>query len=151
MELVLNEDQTMLAQTANDFIKDNSPISRMRKLRDDEEPLCYSKDIWGQMAELGWTSIPFTEEDGGMDMGMAEVVLVTEALGKGLAPEPYLSSIMLAGQALSIGASKELREQWLGPIIDGERILALAYQEKGGRFDLNRITTRADKTSDGYR
>lgn len=151
MELVLNEEQTMLDQTAKDFIKTNSPIPRMRKLRDDEDPLGYSKEMWREMAELGWNSILFSEEDGGMGLGMAEVILITEAMGRGLAPEPYLSSVMLAGQALSIGGTQELREQWLGPIIDGAKVLALAYQEKGGRYDLNGVTTGAEKTSDGYR
>ena len=150
MALVLNEEQTMLDQTAKDFIKTNSPITRMRKIRDDDDPLCYSMDMWRKMAELGWTYILFSEEDGGMGLGMAEVILVTEALGRGLAPEPYLSTVMMAGQALSIGGSKELRDEWLGPIIDGEKILTLAYQEKGGRFDLNRVTARAEKSSDGY-
>jgi acyl-CoA dehydrogenase len=151
MELVLNEEQTMLAQTARDFIKDNSPVSRLRKLRDDKDPLGYSKEMWGKMAELGWTSILFSEEDGGMGLGLAEVVLVTEALGRGLAPEPFLSTIMLAGQALARGGSQELRDQWLGPIIEGTKVLALAYQEKGGRYDLLRINTQATKTADGYR
>jgi alkylation response protein AidB-like acyl-CoA dehydrogenase len=151
MELVLNEEQTMLAQTARDFIKENSPISRMRKLRDDKDPLGYSKEMWGKMAELGWTGILFSEEDGGLGLGMAEVVLVTEGLGRGLAPEPYLSTVMLAGQALSMGGSKELREQWLAPIIEGQKVLAMAYQEKGGRYDLSRIRTHAEKTGGGYR
>ncbi len=151
MELVLNEEQNMLDQTAKDFIKNNSPVSRMRKLRDDDDPLCYSKEMWREMAELGWNSILFSEENGGMGLGMAEEVLITEAMGRGLAPEPYLSSVMLAGQALAIGGTQELREQWLGPIIEGENVLALAYQEKGGRYDLNRVTTRAEKASDGYR
>lgn len=151
MELVLNEEQTMLDQTAKDFIKNNSPVSRMRALRDDKDSIGYSKEVWKQMADLGWTYILFSEEDGGLGLGMAEVVIITEALGRGLAPEPYLSTIMLAGQALSIGGSDELREQWLGPIIEGDKILTLAYQEKGGRFDLNRVTTRAEKVTDGYR
>jgi alkylation response protein AidB-like acyl-CoA dehydrogenase len=150
MELVLNEEQAMLAQTARDFIKDNSPVSRLRKLRDDKDPLGYSKEMWSKMAELGWTSILFSEEDGGMGLGMAEVVLVTEALGRGLAPEPFLSTIMLAGQALALGGSQELREQWLGSIIEGSKVLALAYQEKGGRFDISRIKTRAKRSGDGY-
>ena len=150
MELILNEEQTMLDQTAKYFIKDNSPITRMRKLRDDKDPLGYSKEMWKKMAELGWTSILFSEEDGGMGLGMAEVVLVTEAMGRGLAPEPFFSTIMLAGQALSIGGSQELREQWLGPIIEGEKVLALAYQEKGGRYDITRIKTNAKKTSNDY-
>ncbi len=150
MELVLNEEQTMLDQTAKNFIKDNSPITRMRKLRDDGDPLGYSKEMWKKMAELGWTSILFSEEDGGMGLGMAEVVLVTEAMGRGLAPEPFFSTIMLAGQALSIGGSPELREQWLGPIIEGEKVLAMAYQEKGGRYDITRIKTSAKKTANHY-
>ncbi len=150
MELVLNEEQTMLDQTAKNFIKDNSPITRMRKLRDDGDPLGYSKEMWKKMAELGWTSILFSEEDGGMGLGMAEVVLVTEAMGRGLAPEPFFSTIMLAGQALSIGGSQELREQWLGPIIEGEKVLAMAYQEKGGRYDITRIKTSAKKTTNHY-
>lgn len=150
MELVLNEEQTMLDQTAKNFIKDNSPITRVRKLRDDGDPLGYSKEMWKKMAELGWTSILFSEEDGGMGLGMAEVVLVTEAMGRGLAPEPFLGTVMLAGQALSIGGSPELREQWLGPIIEGEKALAMAYQEKGGRYDITRIKTSAKKTTNNY-
>jgi alkylation response protein AidB-like acyl-CoA dehydrogenase len=150
MELVLNEEQAMLAQTARDFIKDHSPISRLRKLRDELDLLGYSKEMWGKMAELGWTSILFSEEDGGMGLGMAEVVLVTEALGRGLAPEPFLSSIMLAGQALALGANPELRETWLGSIIDGSKVLAMAYQEKGGRYDISRIATRATQNGGGF-
>ena len=151
MELILNEEQTMLDQSAKNFIKDNSPITRIRKLRDDKDPLGYSREVWKQMADLGWASIIFPEEDGGMGLGMAEVVLVTEAMGRNLAPEPYISTVMLAGQALSIGGSKELREQWLGPIIEGKQILAVAYQEKGSRFDINRLATVAVKTAAGYR
>lgn len=151
MELVLNEEQAMLDETARNYIKDNSPISRMRKLRDDNDPFGYSKEMWKEMAELGWTYILFSEEDGGLGLGMAEAVLVAEALGRGLAPEPFISTVMLAGQALAIGGSAELKEQWLGPIIEGESVLTVAYQEKGGRYDLNRIKTKAEKTGDGYR
>lgn len=151
MGLVLNEEQTMLDQTAKDFIKNNSPVTRMRQLRDDKDSIGYSKDMWRQMAELGWTMINFSEEDGGLGLGMAEVVVVTEALGRGLAPEPFLSTVMLAGQALAIGGSEELRAEWLGSIIEGDKVLTVAYQEKGGRFDLTHIATSAEKTSDGFR
>ena len=58
---------------------------------------------------------------------------------------------MLAGQALSIGGSKELREQWLGSIIEGNKVLALGYQEKGSRFDIHRPAMGATKNSNGYR
>lgn len=150
MELVLNEEQTMLAQTVKDFMKDNSPVTRMRKLRDDKDMLGYSKDIWKQMADLGWTSILFSEEDGGLGLGMAEVILVTEAMGHNLAPEPYISCIMLAGQAIALGGNKELKDKWLGPIIAGDAVLTVGYQEKGKRYDVRNIATKAVKSGDGY-
>lgn len=150
MELVLNEEQTMLDQTAKEFIKANSPVSRMRKLRDDKDELGYSKEMWQQMADLGWTYILFSEDDGGLGLGMAEAVLIAEALGRGLAPEPYLSSI-ISGQALALGGSADLKEQWLSGIIQGGTVIAAAYHEKGGRYNLNRISTSAEKTADGFR
>jgi alkylation response protein AidB-like acyl-CoA dehydrogenase len=151
MELVLNEEQTMLSESVKNFVKDNSPITRFRKLREENDPLGYSKELWKQMADLGWTAILFKEEDGGLGLGMAEVVIVTEAMGRNLAPEPYLSSIMLAGQALSFGGSPELKEKWLTPIISGDSVLTVAYQEKGMRYNLNRGATKAEISPGGYR
>ncbi len=150
MELVLSDEQAMLAQTAKDFIKEHSPVNRFRKLRDAGDSLGYSKEMWKKMAELGWTSILFPEEDGGMGLGMAEVVLVTEALGRNLAPEPLISTVLLAGQLLVLSENPELKQQWLGPIIEGEQVLTVGYQEKYGRYDLTRIKTRATATEGGY-
>jgi acyl-CoA dehydrogenase len=150
MQLVLTEEQTMLAQAALDFIKDHSPVSRVRKLRDEGDLLGYSKEMWKKMAELGWTSILFSEEDGGMGLGMAEVIIVTEAMGRGLAPEPFLSTVLLAGQVLAKGGPAALKEQWLPGIIEGEKVLALGYHEKGNRFDLTRLGTKAEKKGEVF-
>ena len=65
------------------------------------------------MAELGWTAIPFAEADGGLGMGFAEVALVTEAMGRGLAPEPYIPSIVLAGRAIALAGSAQHKASWL--------------------------------------
>ena len=151
MGLVLNEEQTMLDQTAKDFVKNDSPVTRMRALRDDKDSIGYSKEMWGKMAELGWTMINFSEEDGGLGLGMAEVILVAEALGRNLVPEPFISTVVMAGQALAIGGSDELKGEWLGSIMEGEKILAVGYQEKGKRYDLTNIDTKAEKTSGGFK
>jgi acyl-CoA dehydrogenase len=150
MQLVLDEDQNMLAQNAGAFIRDSSPVSRFRDLRDSGEERRYSLDVYRQMAELGWTAIPFSEEDGGMGMGLAGLVVVTEAMGRGLAPEPLVSSIALAGSALSIAGSADQKAQWLAPAIEGQKVLALAHAERGGRFDLRNVEATADKSGDGY-
>lgn len=151
MQLSLTEDQAMLAKTASAFIAEHSPVSRLRKLRDSKDERGYSQSLYKQMAELGWTAIPFAERDGGLGMGMAGAILVTEAFGRGLAPEPYLASIILAGQVLSLGGNDQQRATWLAPVISGEKVLTLAYQEHGSRYDANLIKTRAEANGSGYR
>jgi alkylation response protein AidB-like acyl-CoA dehydrogenase len=98
------------------------------------------------MATLDWTGILFPEDQGGMGMGMADMIVVMEAIGTGLAPEPLLSSVILAGQALALSGNDALVNEWLDPIIEAKKVLALAYQEKQGRFDMTRVTTTAEKT-----
>jgi acyl-CoA dehydrogenase len=84
-------------------------------------------------------------------MGLAELAVVLEELGRTLAPEPFLGSVLLGGQALLRGGSDAQKQAWLPGLIEGEKLLALAHQEKGGRFDLHRIATRAERDGDGYR
>ena len=151
MQLVLTEDQSMLARTASSFISEQSPVSRLRKLRDSRDPLGYSPAVFRKMAELGWTAIPFNEADGGLGMGLAETVIVTEAMGRTLAPEPLIASLMLAGQALALAGSADQKTTWLAPAIAGEKVIALAYAEKTARFDLSRVAARAERTTGGYR
>jgi len=150
MELLLTDEQRMLDQSARNFIKKASPVTRMRELRDDPESLGYDKKVFQQMAKLDWTAILLPEDQGGMGMGMADMIVVMEAIGTGLAPEPLLPSVILAGQALTLSGNDSLINEWLDPIIEAKKVLALAYQEKQGRFDITRVTTTAEKTDGGY-
>ncbi len=151
MLLALTEDQTLLSRTAHDFVADPPPIARLRKLRDSHDDRGYARDRFARMAELGWTAIPFSEQDGGLGMGLAELVLVTEAMGRGLAPEPFIPSIVLAGRAVALGGSPAHKASWLGPAIAGEKILALAHTGRRSRFDLTRAPIRATQAGGGFR
>ena len=150
MELILNDEQKMLDQSARDFIKKASPVTRMRELRDDTESLGYDKKVFKQMSKLDWTAILFPEDQGGMGMGMADMVVVMEAIGIGLVPEPLLPSVILSGQLLALSGNETLMNEWIDPVIEAEKVLAPAYQEKQGRFDITRVETTAEKTAEGY-
>ena len=113
MQLVLSEDQELLAKTAEDFVAEHSPVSRVRELRDKEDPIGFSRELWREMAGLGWVGIPFSEKLGGADMGLAELAVVLEALGRTLAPEPFLSTVLLGGQALRLAGSEAQQARWL--------------------------------------
>ena len=120
MQLVLTEDQELLAQTASNFVRTYSPIKRIRALRDAHDPLGFSRDLWKQMADLGWVGILIPEEYGGAGMGLADLAVVLEALGRVLAPEPFLSTVLLAGQILTIAGSEQQKRTWLPAIATGE-------------------------------
>jgi alkylation response protein AidB-like acyl-CoA dehydrogenase len=151
MPLALTEDQALLARTANEFVAASSPLARLRKLRDTRDERGYALDRLARMAELGWTAIPFSEQDGGLGMGLAELVLVTEAMGRGLAPEPLIPSIALAGRAIALGGGAHHKAQWLAPAIAGTKVLALAHATRRGRFDLTRAPFRAAPAPGGFR
>ena len=151
MALVLTEDQELLAQTARDFVRTNSPLSRLRALRDGQDSVGFSPDLWQEMAQLGWAGILIPEEYGGAGLGLADFAVVLEAVGRNLAPEPFLSTVLLGGQLLADAGSPEQKQAWLSGVATGEKILALAYQEARSRYDLNRVSTRATAEGDAWR
>ncbi len=150
MELILTEDQELLAKTANDFVAEHSPVARLRRLRDERDPLGFSRPLWKEMAGLGWVGIPFAESFGGAGLGFAELSVVMEALGRRLAPEPFLSTVLLGGQAIALGGSKEQQQSWLPRVCSGDALLAFAGQEARSRFALEHVETRAEASGDGF-
>jgi acyl-CoA dehydrogenase len=151
MQLVLTEDQELLAKTASDFVRAHSPIKRFRALRDATDTIGFSRDLWKQMADLGWVGILIPEEYGGAGMGLADLAVVLEALGRVLAPEPFLSTVLLAGQVLTIAGNEQQKRTWLPAIATGEKILTVAYQEARSRYDIHRVTTKAERDGNAWR
>jgi alkylation response protein AidB-like acyl-CoA dehydrogenase len=150
MSLLLTEEQELIFNTAKEFVTEQSPVSRFRALRDEGSADGFSRPLWKEMAELGWLGIPFAEAQGGADMGYAELVLVQEALGRNLAPEPMLSCVALAGSILDSVGTDAQKEAWLAEMIKGEKILTLGYQEPGSRYELTRVATTAERAGEGW-
>jgi acyl-CoA dehydrogenase len=150
VELVLTEDQELLAKTALDFVQQHAPTSRTRAQRDSGDPAGFSRALWRQMAELGWTGILIPVEHGGANMGLADIAVVLEAFGRTVAPEPFLSTVLLAGQLLTHAGSEQQQQTWLPGIVSGEQILTVAYQEARSRYDLNRVATKAERQGESW-
>jgi acyl-CoA dehydrogenase len=150
MDLVLSEDQELIGKTAADFVRGKSPVARVRALRDANDATGFSRALWKEMGELGWPGIPFPEAYGGAGLGFAELVVVMEELGRSLAPEPFLSTVLLAGQALLLSGDEAKCRAWLPKIAAGDAVLALAYQEKQSRYDLGAVETRAEPAAGGF-
>ena len=149
MSLVLSEEQALLKETAAEFMQEKAPASHMRELRDTKDELGFSRSLWKEMAELGWTGILLPEEYGGSDLGFAELGVVLEECGRTLAPYPFLSTVVFGGSAIALGGSDEQKRAILPGVARGETLLAFALQDKP-RFAPYDIATHAKATSDGY-
>ena len=146
MDFSLNEVQTMLADSIEKFVANDYDFETRQKYAASE---CgYSKTVWQTFADLGWTAITFSENDGGFDGGPVDVMIVMERLGRGLVVEPYLANIILAGGVLKRAASNAQKAEWLQPIISGELQATLAFVEPSAGYDINDVVTTAARDRD---
>src|SRR5881409_711796 len=109
MDLVLSAEQELLQQTAREFVAGRSSLKRVRSLRDGSDPDGFSRALWTEMAHLGWLGIVLPVEHDGLGLGYMELMVVMEELGRGLMPEPMLSTVLLGGTALLLGGSTARR------------------------------------------
>ena len=128
MAMTLNDDQTMLRDSARDFMASEAPVTHFRKFRDMGCKDGFSHDLWKQFAEMGFTGILIPEADGGMGMGHIEAGIVLEEIGRNLSPSPFLSTSVAAVEALKL-ADKAMRERWFPGILAGETVIGLAIDE----------------------
>ncbi len=149
MNFALSDEQQMLQSSAAAFVKRDSPLTRIRELRNDE--IGFSRELWGAMAELGWLGMSFPEAAGGLGMGAVETIVVMEELGRGLLPEPMLSTVLLGGRAILEAGSPEQHEAWLPAMIGGEKFLSLGYLERQGRYDPFNVKTTATQEGGAWR
>jgi alkylation response protein AidB-like acyl-CoA dehydrogenase len=150
LRLTLDDEQRMLAKIARQFVSENSSVGRLRLLRDEKDPVGFSRDLWGRMAELGWLGLSIPEAHGGTGLGFFDLSLVLEEAGRRLMPEPLVSTMLLGAQALLLAGDEAQKAAHLPAIAGGERIAALGFEEDGLRFDFAHPKTRARRTDDGY-
>jgi len=148
-DLVLSEEQQLLQSTAADFARQSLPVSRLRTLRDAGDATGFSPELWRAMAGLGWQGILLPEEYGGLGLGYADAIVVLEELGKVLAPEPFLSTVLLAGNALLLGGTEAQKQELLPRVASGDAVLALAHHEPRARHRLHHVATKAVAGADG--
>lgn len=148
MALILNEEQKMLKDAANEFLAANAPVEQFRTLRDNNYE-AFDADLWLAIVEMGWTALTIPEEYNGLDFGYVGLGQVLEEMGRNLTKAPLLSSIALGGTALVNSTNAGLKSSWIPAIMNGTKRLAYALDEKN-YFDPAAIETTAVTTAEGY-
>ncbi len=148
MNFSLNEVQSMLADSIEKFIANDYDFETRQEHA--ASKLGYSLETWRTFADLGWTAVPFSEDDGGFGGGPVDMMVIMERFGRGLVVEPYLANVVLAGGILQYAASDAQKQEWLRPIIAGDLQATLAFAEPQGRYEIANIATVARANGNGW-
>ena len=150
MALVLTEEQSMLRDSARGLISDKAPVSHLRHLRDSKDATGFSRELWKDFAEMGFSGLLIPEEFGGSGLGFVEAGVVMEEIGRTLMPSPFLSTAVLAASALSRGGSAAQKSEHLPKIAAGSLIAALAVDE-GSKHRPLKTELKAVRSGNGFR
>jgi alkylation response protein AidB-like acyl-CoA dehydrogenase len=150
MALVLNEEQSLLRDSARGLISDKAPVSHLRQLRDAKDATGFSRDLWKAFAEMGFSGLLVPESFGGSGLGCVEAGVVMEEIGRTLTPSPFLSTAVLAASALSRGGSAAQQSEHLPKIADGSLLAALAIDE-GAKHRPLQTKMQAVRSGNGFR
>jgi alkylation response protein AidB-like acyl-CoA dehydrogenase len=147
VDLTLDDDQRLLAESARQLFERTYPTTEARKA--EELPERYSADLWTQACELGWPGIALPEDAGGAGYGVLELAVLAEELGRAAVTLPLLPSYAATLPILWAGRDAA-RGRWLAPLAAGDAVGALALVEPGGGHERALPTLRGTATDRGW-
>ncbi len=148
MHLQLTEEQKLLKESVAKFCKTELPTETVVKLAENE-PTGLTPELWQKITEQGWIGVLIPEQFGGLGLGVTELGIIMEEMGRALVPGPFFSSAALGGPALAFGGSDALKNQWLEKIASGQTVATLALLEKSGQLGARHVKIKAEKNPDG--
>ena len=149
MNFGFTEEQEFLRTTARDFLARECPMTVVREISENEAS-GYRPEIWAQMAELGWLGLLIPEEYGGAGLGLVDLVVILEEIGRALLPSPFQANLQGTLAILRAGNETQ-RKELLSGIAAGERIVSLAVTEEAGTEKAEDLVARAERAEGGYR
>ena len=149
MDFTYDDEQQALREAVRGLVGRAYGDFESRRRAVDEDP-GFSETVWLQLAEMGVLGLPFDERYGGMGAGAVEVGIVAHELGRVLAPEPFLTSVVLAGGLVAAAGSEEQKAELLGGLASGDLVLAFAHAEPGSRWAPTAEGVRAERAGDRW-
>jgi alkylation response protein AidB-like acyl-CoA dehydrogenase len=143
-----SDDQILLRNSVRAALDEQCKPEHVRAMFDD--PTGYSAELWGEMAKLGWLGLPFPEEQGGAGLGLVELALVMEEMGRAAYPGPFFATVVLGGLGIMLGGSPAQRDKWLSAFAAGTARATTALLEEHLDWDPASITATAAKSGSGW-
>ena len=143
MDFGLSEEQQQLKESARAFLSHECAGAFVRKIMAADDG--YPRELYAQIAKLGWSGLVVPEKFGGAGLGMLDMVMILEEGGYAAMPGPFLFSSVLAASALKLGGSEQLNSKWLAALAEGKAIGTVAVVERAG--SINPVDIAAIATS----
>ena len=147
MNFDYNEEQQLLADSVRRFLTKDYGFEARKKIVASKEG--WSPQVWGTLAEMGLTGLPFSPDFGGFGGGAVDLMGVMEAAGDALLVEPYLPTL-IGGQIVARAGSEAQKKAILSTLVEGKLKLAFAHSEKGARYNLAKVSATAKKAGAGW-
>ena len=137
MDFQLSEERQMLKDTLERFVREKYDIDTRHKAAKMDGG--FDPAMWAEFAELGAVGALVPGEMGGFGGGGEDLMVVFEALGRGIVVEPFLATGVLGATPLIEAGREDLLEE----VIAGGLHLALAHTEPDSRFEMSQVSTKA--------
>jgi alkylation response protein AidB-like acyl-CoA dehydrogenase len=148
MDIGFTEEQELLRETARRFLESECDTRFVRERM--AEPAAVTGEFWRKLADQGWLGIVYPEEEGGSGLGLVDLVVLMEEMGRAVMPGPFLSTVLLGGATIAEAGSPAQRREWLPQIAAGGAKAALAWTEPNLRWDAAGIAAVARETGVGF-
>jgi alkylation response protein AidB-like acyl-CoA dehydrogenase len=148
MDLDFTEEQDMLRNSARDFLSTECDKATVRKIEESDEG--YSLELWSKMADLGWQGLMIPEEYDGMGMGLMDLVVVFEEIGRNVLPSPFLATVVLGTAPIVEAGTEEQKKEILPRVATGEAILTLALTEPSVGYSADCVELKAEDKGDSF-
>jgi len=148
MNFGFNEEQELLRSTARKFFGNECASETVRKLMEGPEGM--TPDLWKKLAEQGWLGLIVPEEFGGMALGIVDLAVLMEEMGRAVVPGPFFSTVLLGGLAILDAGTDAQKKAWLPKLASGEARATLAWMEPSADLGARGITLGATARGGGY-
>ncbi len=146
MFFALTDEQQAFASTVTEFLADRFDLEAVRGVVEDPDGDGHPLTLWKGLADQGALAVLVPEEHDGLGLGLVDAQVVARALGAGVAPGPWLATV-LAAEAIRLGGSAEQQSRWLPALAAGETVGTVALRGEGGAWDGSGITVDATGAS----
>ena len=135
-----SEDQKFLRDEARKFLAAQCTSEHVRTVLDNDA-MTHNDEVWQKIVEMGWLGAAIPEEFGGLGLGMLELCVIAEELGRVLAPVPFGSSAYFFAEAVKLAGTEEQKAEWLPKVADGTIIGCIATTEGPGALSADSLQT----------